>query len=85
MTKDKIRAAILEVLADVTSDDNLDGLSGDVALRDQIELDSMDFLDLIMELQKRYDIEVPEEDYEQLSTLDSIVDYLEPLMVGMKQ
>jgi acyl carrier protein len=40
----------------------------------------MDFLDIVMELRKRYSITVPEDDYMELSTLDSSAAYLEPLM-----
>jgi acyl carrier protein len=53
---------------------------GDVRIRDQVEMDSMDFLDIIMQLRKRYDIEVPEEDYMNLATLDGAVAYLDPRM-----
>jgi len=49
-----------------------------VPLRDQLELDSMDFLDIVMELRKRYSVEVPEADYGQLASLDSCVTYLAP-------
>ena len=38
-------------------------------LREQLELDSMDFLDIVMELRKRYRIQIPEDDYVQLATL----------------
>mgnify|MGYP001496861776 CR=1 FL=1 len=38
-------------------------------LRDQFDLDSMDFLDIVMELRKRFNIEVPEKDYEHLVTM----------------
>ena len=47
-------------------------------LRDQLQLDSMDFLDIVMELRKRYGIEVPEADYMQLASLDSCAEYLTP-------
>ena len=47
-------------------------------LRDQIELDSMDFLDIVMELRKRYGVHVPEEDYKELATLQGCADYLSP-------
>ncbi|MEX0332330.1 MAG: acyl carrier protein, partial [Puniceicoccaceae bacterium] len=50
----------------------------DVRLRDQLDLDSMDFLDIVMELRKQFGIEVPEEDYQQLASLDSCADYLTP-------
>jgi acyl carrier protein len=50
----------------------------DVRLRDQLQLDSMDFLDIVMELRKRYRVQIPEEDYEHLATMQGTVAYLEP-------
>ena len=47
-------------------------------LRDQLQLDSMDFLDIVMELRKRHGIEVPEADYIRLASLDSCAEYLTP-------
>jgi acyl carrier protein len=80
MKADEIRAMILEVIHEIVPDEDLSNLKGDVRIRDQIEMDSMDFLDILMELRKRYGIKVPEEDYMQLSTLNGSVVYLEPLM-----
>jgi len=80
MTKEKIKSLILEIIAEIVPDEDLSHLKSDVRIRDQIELDSMDFLDIIMELRKRYGIEVPEDDYMELATLDSAVAYLEPRM-----
>ena len=80
MKAEDIRAMILEVIHQIVPDEDLSNLKGDVRIRDQIEMDSMDFLDIMMELRKRYGIKVPEEDYMQLSTLDGSVAYLEPLM-----
>ncbi len=73
-----IREAILEILSDITPDEDLTELKDDVPFREQLELDSMDFLDIVMELRKRYNVEVPEAEYQQLATLDSSVNYLEP-------
>jgi acyl carrier protein len=78
MTKEDIRQAILDIITDIAPDEDLSGLKGDVRLREQIDLDSMDFLDIVMELRKRYNVEVPEAEYMQLATLDSSVAYLEP-------
>ena len=50
----------------------------DVRLRDQLDLDSMDFLDIVMELRKQHSIEVPEEEYQELASLDSCANYLLP-------
>jgi acyl carrier protein len=83
MTKEEVRKAVLEVIAEIAPDEDLSDINDDVPLRDQIELDSMDFLDIVMELRKRYDIEVPEEDYEQLATMASTIAYLEPRMANL--
>jgi len=78
MTIDEIREVILEIIRDIDDEADLDNLNSDEALRDQLDLDSMDFLDIVMELRKRYQIQIPEEDYPQLATLDSCVNYLMP-------
>ena len=84
MTADEIRAAILEILHDIAPDEDLSGLKEDVPFRDQLELDSMDFLDIVMELRKRYRIQVPEEEYTELASMASTVRYLEPRMKDVK-
>ena len=78
MTNDQIKHAVLQIIAVIAPDEDLSHVKSDVALRDQLELDSMDFLDIVMELRKRYNVEVPEAEYQQLATLDSSVNYLEP-------
>jgi acyl carrier protein len=80
MKAEEIRAMILAVIHEIVPDEDLSNLKPDVRIRDQIEMDSMDFLDIIMELRKRYGITVPEDDYIKLSTLNGSVAYLEPLM-----
>ena len=80
MKAEEIRAMILEVIHEIVPDEDLSNLKGDIRIRDQIEMDSMDFLDVVMELRKRYNIVVPEDDYMELATLDSSVAYLEPRM-----
>jgi len=80
MIREDIRSAILNIITDIAPDEDLSKLKGDVRLREQIDLDSMDFLDIVMELRKRYNVEVPEADYMNLATLDSSVAYLEPLL-----
>jgi acyl carrier protein len=78
MTKEEIAQVIKDIIGEILPDEDLTALEPDKPLRDQLELDSMDFLDLIMELRKRYKIEVPESDYPQLVSLNSTVEYLEP-------
>ena len=78
MTQDEVRKIILDIIHDIAPDEDLSDVKGDVRLRDQLDLDSMDFLDIVMELRKRYKIEVPEDDYMELATLDGCVTYLTP-------
>ena len=80
MTEQEIKSVLMEIVAEIIPDEDLTSLKGDIPIREQVELDSMDFLDIIMELRKRYGIEVPEDDYTQLATIDSSVAYLEPRM-----
>ena len=80
MKAEEIRIMLFEVMQEIVPDEDLSNLKGDIRIRDQIEMDSMDFLDIIMELRKRYNIVVPEDDYMELATLDSSVAYLEPRM-----
>ena len=78
MLEQRIRDIIVGIIQVVAPDADLSNLKSDVRLRDQLDMDSMDFLDIVMELRKRYKIEVPKEDYQMLATLDSCISYLTP-------
>jgi acyl carrier protein len=80
MTTTDIREEILDILSDIAPDEDLSNLDAERPFREQLELDSMDFLDIVMELRKRHRIQIPEEDYKQLASLASTVAYLEPRM-----
>jgi len=80
MTPAEIRTEIISILEDIAPDEDLTSLQDDVPFRDQMELDSMDFLDIVMELRKRHRVQIPEEEYKQLASMSSTVKYLEPLM-----
>lgn len=78
MTVEEIRQVIIDILERIAPDEDLSDLDDSVAFREQMELDSMDFLDIVMELRKAYRIQIPEEDYHNLNTMDSTVTYLTP-------
>ncbi len=82
MQQTQVKEIVLEIISDIAPDEDLAGVDPAVRLRDQLDLDSMDFLDIVMELRKRYDIEVPEADYMELASLDSCVTYLHPRFVA---
>ena len=85
MTPAEIRDEILDILQDIAPDEDLSDLTDEVAFREQLELDSMDFLDIVMELRKRHRVQIPEEDYPQLASMHSTVTYLEPLMKDVQR
>ena len=78
MTREQVRQAILNIISDIAPDEDLGAVKDEEKLRDQFDLDSMDFLDLVMELRKRFNLEVPEKDYQELVTVASSVEYLFP-------
>jgi len=80
-TPDEVKKIVLAIIADIAPDEDLSNVKPEVRLREQLELDSMDFLDIVMELRKKYGIEVPEADYPKLATLDSCAEYLLPKFV----
>ena len=84
MTPEEIKEAILEILEGIAPDEDLSELKDDVPLREQLELDSMDFLDIVMELRKRYRVQIPEDDYVELATMTSTVSYLGTADEGLK-
>jgi acyl carrier protein len=80
MTPAEIQVAILDILAEIAPDEDLSRLKPEVPFRDQLDMDSMDFLDIVMELRKRYRIQIPEEEYPALASMASTIEYLEPRM-----
>lgn len=84
MSENEVRELILQIIHDIAPDEDLSDVKPDVRLRDQLDLDSMDFLDIVMELRKRYGVQVPEEDYKELASLDSCADYLGPKMADLE-
>ena len=78
MTKDACKKLVIDIISDIAPDEDLSAIKPEIRLRDQLQLDSMDFLDIVMELRKRHGIEVPETDYGQLASLESCAEYLTP-------
>jgi acyl carrier protein len=80
MTREEISQAIIDILNDIVPDEDWSALAPEENLRGKLE--SMDFLDVIMELRKQYGVEVPEKDYEHFATLKGCADYLEPSLAN---
>jgi acetyltransferase len=72
---EEIRSAVLATIESIAPDTDVQRIRPDRPLRQQIELDSMDWLNVIAGLHEKLSIEIPESDYARLTTLDSIVTY----------
>jgi len=76
MTREAIRAAVLESLGEIAPDAELDRLAPGAELREALDLDSIDFLRFVQRLATSTGVEVPQSDYEKLATLEGCVAYL---------
>ena len=70
----EIRKVVLEELRRIAPE--LEDVQAAKPLRDQVDLDSMDWLNFLVALDERLKVEIPEADYRKLGTLDQIVAYL---------
>ena len=76
MNEADVRAAVIGVLKSIAPELEEAELRPDRPLRDQIDLDSMDWLNVIVALHERLNVEIPESDYASLTTLDAVVAYI---------
>ena len=72
-----IRAVLLEELGNIAPEADLQSLDPKADLREALDIDSMDFLNLITAIHKRIGVNVPEIDYPKLITLEGAIRYLE--------
>ena len=76
MDEDSLRSAILSLLQRVAPEVGPGAIDTQAPLRDQVDLDSMDFLNFLISINGELHVDVPETVYEQLRTLDDIVAYV---------
>lgn len=76
MTRDEIRATVLRILGEIAPEADLARLRPDVSFREQLDLDSMDFLNFVVALHRAVGVEVAEADYPRYASLAGCVDEL---------
>lgn len=76
MTADEIRTIVLNELTGIAPDIDESTLDANADLREDYDLDSMDSLTLITALHKRFGVNIPDTDYDQLASVNGIVAYL---------
>ena len=82
MTESEIRQIVREALSNVAPEVDLDAIDPAKNLRDQIDIDSVDFLNFVIGLHKELGIEIPDADVAKLGTLNGCVAYLQSRMKG---
>jgi len=76
MNEAQIRDGVIAAIQAVAPELEPDELRRDRMLREQVDLDSMDWLNVIVGFHERFGVDIPEADYVKLTTLDAIVAYL---------
>jgi acyl carrier protein len=76
MTEAQIKQAIFKVLSQIAPEADLAMLAPDVNIREALDIDSFDHLNLLIGLHDELGVEIPEGDYGQLTTLTDIIRYL---------
>ena len=76
MDASEIKTAVMAELKRIAPELEEGELAPAKPLRDQVDLDSMDWLNFLVALHERLKVEIPEADYRRLGTLDQIVAYL---------
>ena len=82
MSQEQIRETILRVLSDVAPNADTQAINPDISFHDQIEMDSIDFLRLMMSLEKETNVTIFDFDYPKLSTLKGCEHYLAERIVA---
>ena len=73
---DEIRQTVLRLLSEIAPETDLTALKPGVSFRDQLDIDSMDFLNFVILIHKTFGVEIPEADYPKYGTLNGCVEQL---------
>jgi acyl carrier protein len=84
VTHDQIRDLVVGELTRIAPEVDPATLQPDAPLRDQVDVDSMDFLNFVVALHDRLAVDIPESDYGQLSSVSAITAYLSARLIGGK-
>ena len=76
MTREGIRRVVLSILGAIAPEVDLSAIRSDADLREELDIDSMDFLRFVVQLHEKLAVDVPEMDYPRIRTLDGCLEYL---------
>lgn len=76
MTPTEVETILRRELLRIAPEIDIDSIDRDADLRDEFDIDSIDFLNLITALSKHFGTEMPDSDYDQMGTFDALLSYL---------
>ncbi|MFT6927875.1 MAG: acyl carrier protein [Psychromonas sp.] len=76
MNNNQLKSIILEELSNIAPEIEANEVPDDQDMREALELDSMDFLNLVIAVSKRTQVVIPETDYAKVLTLNAMISYL---------
>lgn len=76
MDEPQLKSTVLATLTAIAPEVEANALLADRPLRDQVDLDSMDWLNFLIGLHKKLQVDIPETDYSRLRTLNDLLGYL---------
>jgi len=82
VTPEELKAQVLKLLTTIAPELDAASLRTDKPLRNQVDLDSMDWLNFLVALHERLKVDIPETDYGKLATLEQLLAYLKEKLPG---
>jgi acyl carrier protein len=82
MTEEELRDVVIRALTEVAPEIDPASIDPRAVLTEELDIDSMDFLNVVVAVHEQTGIEIPERDYPKLSTLDGAVAYLSSAQAG---
>jgi acyl carrier protein len=82
MTREELREAVLSALHEIAPEADLARLAPDAPIRDQLDVDSIDFMRFLIGINEKLHVDVPEADYPKVASLNGLVGYLTDRLAG---
>jgi acyl carrier protein len=76
MTRDEIKQALVEELGRIAPETDAGSLDPGADIREELDIDSFDFLNFIIALHERFKFDIPERDYPKLFSFGGAIDYV---------
>ena len=85
LNPEQLRTLILEIIGEVAPEADLAGIDPSFSFHDQFGIDSVDYLTIMMRIEEKLGVVIPESDYPKLSSLEGCMRYLAPELSGSEQ